>query len=48
MSFFTIKEIEMHSESSRKIPGLSMMKMSIVKTLDRDRKFNEVSDAVET
>ena len=44
MSFFTIKETEMHWESSRKIPGLSM----IVKTLDRDRKFNKEKDAVET
>ena len=44
MSFFTIKEIEMHSESSRKIPGLSI----IVKTLERDRKFKEGRDVVET
>ena len=42
MSFFTIKEIEMHWESSRKIPGLSI----IVKTLDRDRKFKEEKDLV--
>ena len=44
MSFFTIKEIEMHWESSRKIPGLSI----IVKTLDRGRKFKEERDVVET
>ena len=43
MSFFTIKEIEMHWESSRKIPGLS----TIVKTLDRGRKFKEERDVVE-
>ena len=43
MSFFTIKKIEMHWESSRKIPGLSIK----VKTLDRDRKFSEEEDAVE-
>ena len=44
MSFFTIKETEMHWESSRKIPGLSI----IVKTLDRGRKFKEERDVVET
>ena len=44
MSFFTINEIEMHWEISRKIPGLSI----IVKTLDRGRKFNKERDAVET
>ena len=43
MSFFTVKEIEMHWESSQKIPGLSI----IVKTLDRGRKFNEEKGAVE-
>ena len=43
MSFFTIKEIEMHWESSRKIPGLSI----IVKTLDRGRKFKEGRGVVE-
>ena len=35
MSFFAIKEIEMHWKSSQKIPGLSI----IVKTLDGGRKF---------
>ena len=44
MSFFTIKEIEMHWESSRKILGLSRL----VKTLDCGRKFNEERGAVET
>ena len=44
MSFFTIKEIEMHWESSRKIPGLSI----IVKTLDRGRNFKEKRDVAET
>ena len=44
MPFFTIQEIEMHWESSRKIPRLSM----IVKTLDRGRKFKEERDVVET
>ena len=44
MSFFTIKEIEMHLESSRKIPGLSI----IVKTLDCGRKFKNKRDVVET
>ena len=34
----------MHWESSRKIPGLSI----IVKTLDRGRKFKEERDVVET
>ena len=34
MSFFTIKEIEMHWEISWKTPGLSI----IVKTVDRGRK----------
>ena len=37
MSFFTIKEIKMHWESSREKPGLSI----IVKILDRGRKFKE-------
>ena len=37
MSFFAIKEIEIHWESSQKIPGLSI----IVKTLDGGRKFKE-------
>ena len=44
ISFFTIKEIEMHWESSRKMPGLSI----IVKTLDRGRKFKVGRDVVET
>ena len=44
MPFFTIKEIEMYWESSRKIPGLSI----IAKTLDRGRKFKEERDVVET
>ena len=44
MSSFTIKEIEMHWESSRKIPGLSI----IVETLDCGRKFKEERDVVET
>ena len=44
MSFFTIKEIEMHWESSRKIPRLS----KIGNTLDRGRKFKEERDVVET
>ena len=43
MSFFTIKEIEMHWESNQKIPGLSM----IVKTLDYGRKCKEERDVVE-
>ena len=43
MSFFTINEIEMHWESSPKIPGLSI----IVKTSDCGRLFNEERDAVE-
>ena len=43
MSFFTIQEIEMHGESSRKIPGLSIA----VKTLNRGRKFKEERDVVE-
>ena len=41
MSFFTMKEIEMHRESSRKIPGFS------VKTLDCGRKLKVESDVVE-
>ena len=44
MSFFTIKEIEMYWENSRKIPGLYV----IVKTLGRGRKFKEDRDVVET
>ena len=44
MSFFTIKETEMHWESSREKPGLSI----IVKILDRGRKFKEEKDEVET
>ena len=44
MSFFTIKEIEIHRESSRKVLGLSI----IVKTLDRGRRFKEERDLVET
>ena len=44
MSFFTIKEIEMHLASSWKIPGLSM----IVKTLHRGRKVKDERDVVET
>ena len=44
MSFFTIKEIEMHWEGSRKMLRLSI----IVKNLDYDRKFQERSDVVET
>ena len=44
MSFFAVKEIEMHWESSQKIPELSI----IVKTLDRGRKFKEKRDLVET
>ena len=44
MSFFTIKEIEMHWESSRKTLGLSI----VVKTLDGGRKFKEERDVVET
>ena len=44
MSVFTIKEIEMHRESNRKIPGLPI----IVKNLDRGRKFKKERDAVET
>ena len=44
MSFFIIKEVEMHWESSRKIPGLSI----IAKNLDSDRKFKEERDVVET
>ena len=44
MSFFTIKEIEMHWEGSWKIPRLSI----IVKTLDCGRTFKEGRDVVET
>ena len=44
MSFFTVKEIEMHWESNWKIPGLPL----IVKTLDSGRKFKEERDVVET
>ena len=44
MSFFTIKEIEMHWEGSRKMPRLSI----IVKTLDFGRKFKKGRDVVET
>ena len=44
MSFFTVKEIEMHSEGSRKMPRLSI----IVNTLDCSRKFKEGRDVVET
>ena len=44
MSFFTIKEIEMHWESSSKMSGLFI----IVKTLDCDRKLKEGRDLVET
>ena len=36
MALFTIKDIELHRKSSGKIPGLT-----IVKTLDRDKKFKE-------
>ena len=43
MSFFSIQEIEMHWESSRKIPGLSM----VVNTLNRGRNFKEERDVVE-
>ena len=42
MSFFIIKEIELHWESSRKIPWLSV----IAKTLDCGRKFKEERDVV--
>ena len=42
MSFFTIKEIEMHWEGSREMPTLSI----IVKNLGCDRKFKEGSDVV--
>ena len=44
MPFFTINEIEMHWEISRKIPALSI----IVKTLNRGKKFKEERDLVET
>ena len=44
MPFFTLKEIEMHWESSRKIPGFS----KIVKTLNRGRKFKKERDVLET
>ena len=44
MSFFTIKEIHMHREGSRKMPRLSI----IMKTLDCGRKFKEGRDVVET
>ena len=44
MSFLTIKEIEMHRESSRKMPRMS----TIVKILDCDRNFKEGKDVVET
>ena len=43
MSLFTVKEIEMYWETSRKIPGLSI----IVKTLDCGKKFKEDRDLVE-
>ena len=42
MSLFAIKETEMHWESSRKIPGLSI----IVKTLNHGRNFKEKRDLV--
>ena len=44
MSFFTIKETEMHWNNSRKIPRLSI----VAKTLDCGRKFKEERDVVET
>ena len=44
MSFFTIKEIEMRWDSTRKISRLSI----IVKTLDGRRKFKEERDVAET
>ena len=42
--YLSWQEIEMHWESSRKIPGLSI----IVETLDCGRKFKEERDVVET
>ena len=39
MSLFTLKEIELDRKSSEKIPGLTIMK-----TLDRGRKFKEEKD----
>ena len=44
MSFFTIEEIEMHWEGSRKMPRLSI----IAKTLDCGRKFKEGRGVLET
>ena len=44
MSLFTNEEIETLWESSREIPGLSIM----VKTLDRGRKFKEGRHVVKT
>lgn len=44
MSFFTMKETEIHKKRSGKIPGLSV----IVKTLDCGRKFKEERDVLET